>query len=298
MKKILSFLLKLFLGLLIVYFVLQKYDLGQVFNSLSQVGLGYFIFSLIFPFLILLLMTLKFRLFIFNIAKVGFYRLVLLYWVSDSLNLLSLGSITGEVYKMFAFKEKKKALTLSLYDRFLALVWYALLAFSMLIAYVVDKQFSFLFILVSSLLFALFVFLFVKIYPFIKNILLKKIKHGVVQKIFSVSEIHKRDMYAHALLSFVFIVVMGLSYAYIFYSVGLSVSWGLFALALMVVIFLNFPISIQGLGLREFCFVQYAIFFNLDTEKALAASFFVLMINIVYRVVGLLPFLFLRKQKY
>lgn len=290
-----SLIFKLIVSILVLSFVFIKLDINKIVLSLKNINFFYLIPCLIILLILLVFMTLKWSIFLTKYNKTNFKKLMGIYWASDFANLFGIGTIGGETYKMFSFKEKKKALLSSLIDRTYSFIWYIFLGVSIFVVYFIMND-SFMAILLGILLFSLVVKLYIKIERLIKRKIHKRIKNKFFKKIIFESYRTKKELTKHSFYCLIIISLQVILCSLIFSVVGFEIrTIELFIFIPILAIALVLPISFQGFGIREFLFITFAKLSLISPEKALIASFLLYLVELIYRLFGVIPFLILKK---
>lgn len=292
-----NLIFKILISAFILYFVFAKLDFAVIINQFRNINLIYIIPCFLLALITLFFMVLKWKVFLKKYEKINLRKLIGIYWASDFVNLFGIGAVGSETYKMFSFKEKKKALFSSLIDRLNSFIWYFLLGISIIIASFFIGNESFFPILFGFLLFFILVFLYIFVEKRIKNKFFNFIKNKFIKKIIYESQRLDIELIKHSVYCLMIILLQVTLYYLIFLSIGLKVNLvELFIFVPLLVIALVLPISFQGFGIREFLFIEFAKLNSILPEKALIASFILYLITLVYRLLGVIPFILLRKK--
>lgn len=295
-EKILFLVIKILISFAILYYVLSKLNIQKIIEVISRINYFYIILAGLLLLITLVLMTLKWNIFLKKYVNIKFKHLFWIYWASDFANLFGLGNIGGETYKTIMFDQKKKALFSSLVNKGYTIIWFGLYAISIFISFIIFNRILIVFIS-SILLFLILFFIFTLIYYPLNRGISKIIKIEVIKKILNESLIKKSDLFLHSLLCLLFVFNTTLIYSLIFYSLGLPIKIPEIAvLTTFVFIGVTLPISIQGLGVREFLFLKFAMLTNISSETVVVASLSIYLCMLIYSLFGLIPFLVLKKR--
>ncbi len=292
MNKNLKFLVKIFVSFFILYLVVSGLEIKKIKDSFF----GFNFYILVFAFVLigfsLLLMTLKLKIFTDKIERKKFFVLYMIYWASDFMGLFNLGSAGSELYKMFSFKNKKKALGFSLIDKAYSFLWYILFFLAIILVFGLFGSFNIFNFFLSVIIYFVFVFSYVLLekrvlrYSFFKK---KIISLGFR------SGLSKEKLFMHSLLALLFNLNLFIVYSLVLSSYGIEFNLMLFAFLSALIIFTTLPISFQGLGVREFILLNYARFMGFNQELILSGSFMIFLIFLIFRILGVVPFLTLKK---
>ena len=215
------------------------------------------------------------------------------------MSLTSFGALATEFYKTTSFRNKRLALLMSITDRTYALVW----AVVFFIALIFSLSFKFP-VFISCILSA-FSYITLVVLVLVTNHLLRKwfkslriLKHvEFLRWIVEENEVSGSILFKHALYTASYLIVTYFVYSIILLSFSIPVDIAFLIYVPLLTILLTLPISIQGLGIREFVLLQYATAHNLDASIILSASLGIFFVGITYRLFGLIPF-FILKEKY
>ena len=163
MNKIILFLIKLLISFSILYFIFKKLDFFKIIESLKNVNVYFLFVVLILIIISIILMSLKWNVFVRKFSNVSKKKLFFVYWAGNFMSLFNLGSVGSEVYKMISFKEKKKALTSSLIDKGYSFIWYIILFLPLILFYLLFGQLSYIIIIFSILIYFFLVLVFILI---------------------------------------------------------------------------------------------------------------------------------------
>ena len=265
-------ILKGFISGLILYSIFRKIDIQPIVSTLKTVDLTALILPFLLLFIIAGLMALKWHIFIRRFSpNTTLKNIFITYWASDFMNLLSLGSLGNETYKVLAFKNKTKAILATLTDKVLSLIWYCLLV----IVFYITNQ-----VALSIILFALAAHGLTKLFKIFPKI---------------VREVKESELLLHSIYSLLIIGSRFVANALVFRAVGVDFEPDqLFIFIAVMIVAVSLPISYQGLGVREYLYLQFAYITGQEPEKVLAVSLLLYVVGLLYKVSGLIPFSFSR----
>lgn len=298
MKKIISLLLKLFLTLTILFYIINKINIKILINSISNVNPKILCIAFGLSIFSSFILSIRWNIFLKKYKKLKIIDLFKVYWASDFVNLFGLASVGGEAYKTVVFKnDKKKVLFSSLLSRIYSLFGFAIIAISATISYFLFVSFiqrALLTIFLFSLITSLFIFFDLKLKSMIKKI----VKNKRITSIIEESKLDKKQLWSSSLLNILFVFNLSIVYALIFSAMGLpNLFFEIFMLVPIMSIAMALPISIQGIGLREFIFLKFAEINNLISEKVIAVSIIIYLFFLVYSLFGSIFFLSLKRKE-
>jgi glycosyltransferase 2 family protein len=295
MNKLVKLAIKLAISFMIIFLVLRKLELIKIKETLLGANPLLLLICLLFVGISLFLMVLKWKILIDKLQTKKLSELYATYWASDFMSLFGFGSVGSEIYKMISFNNKKKALVLSLVDKAYSFFWYILFFISIVIVYFSFKEFNYLHLILSIVLYYLLVFTYL---IFEKRILkskcLKKLK--MFKKIKNSNGLPKKELIKHATISVLFKINTFILYSIILFSVGIKFNLMLFAFLSALTILTTLPISFQGLGVREFILLAYSNFMGYNGELIIAGSFLIFLLFLIFRIFGVIPFLMNKKD--
>ena len=290
-------LLKAIISLGILWYVNISVDWATLIETFDDITFGWVLVSFGATFVSLWLMTWKADIILRGYINYPVKYLVKVTWASDFINLFSLGPIGGEAYKMFAFGDPKQALFASLLDKVITYCWYLLIALSLAIPYWLTEQDLNLTLLwgavgyigISILVFIIFIYQ----KSFIRLIPSTRLKQRILSHHVSLS-----DAIRHSLISVASLLNIALKYILLFWALGISISVVEMILFIPILLIgLTLPIAIEGVGVREFLFVEFARTIGVSTESALIVSLMVYAITLGYKLTGIIPFLLKKRQQ-
>lgn len=297
MKNLLKniFRLTVSAGLLLYLFLIL--DLSKAIELTKEMDLVHLIIPFFLFFITYFLTIIKWKIILAKQIPVKTKDIFWIYWTANFFRIFSLGAIGSETYKALSFNKKKTALLASLLDKILSFYWYLLLGISFLIPYFFLDN-SPLILISAALILLIFtlatLFFNTNRKPLIDTVPFKKIKVFLGKINFENKELSR-----HAAYSFLILFNSVLIYFLIFYALGVK---NIFMELLIFMPILKFaiylPISIGGLGVREYLFVQLAFFTNaMEAETALLAALMIYFLGLIYKLSGIIPFLLIKKNK-
>lgn len=297
-KGPLLFILKLSVSLAILTYLYFNTDMKQVSDSFKNADYYYFFAAFVFFFTSLIITALKWKTVLDAYIPIPRKKIIFIHWASDFINLFGLGAVGSETYKMLSFHNKKKALFTSLFDKLLSFYWYFLLALSMFTSYIVFKnQSSFLIFFVGMVGYAMLFLLTLRLNT-VKELLILRIPIVRVKEFMLKIKITNKALLYHSFWSALLVLNLAVIYLIVFRSVALRVDVVSLIIFLSILKFaVTLPISFEGLGVREFLFVEFARITSVNLELALLVSLISFVIGVMYRLSGIIPFLFFKQPK-
>lgn len=288
----LRFLAKLLVGGLIFWFVFSQLDGETIFQSMKRLQWRWIALGLATSLASLVCMAAKWRLVTQKFGVMSLRRVILLYWAADFLGLFAFGSVGSEAYKMTRFARRGPALIASLADRMYSFLWYGLFFFAAIITAFLSGGWSWWGALMGGISYGGAVLLFVVIDRRVRAWCCDHCHNQSVKVFFESSQLSSQALITHAGLSVLFLIFFTFTVTAAWRGAGLPVRGDLLLLAPVVTILLSLPITIEGIGVREFIFVRYAEVAQVVPEAALSASLILMSISILYKLLGVLPWMF------
>lgn len=281
-RKNLIKLLKIFLGIFLIFLVFSKIDFRDVWAKIKDVEISYLLISMLMVFLAQCFSGLRMR---YYLKKSGMFfakiYAVSFYLIGTMLNNVVPGGIGGDGFKAFYFKKKygfpwKKTILVVVRGRVSALFFLFLTSIVVSLLYIEKIDISNL----EYILFASLVALF-PIYIIIADKFLgEDVKTMVGAFVYSIPV---QLSYILALLS-------------VLYSMGdMSDFLGYLLVYQVANIVAIIPVSIGGIGIREYIFIILAEHIGLDVGVGIAASLIIYSLYIFISISGSVPYLFLKK---
>lgn len=296
-KKLIFLAGKIVISIAIFALVIGQVDVKKAWSEVGSVDITFLLVAIALEPFLILSMTLKWQLLVRQHVKVTFKRLLTIYWASDFLNLFMVGSVGSELYKMLAFgNNKSRILFSSLFDRLLALSWYVIFVASMLCARAFFDSTPII-LAAGFSAFSIGAFFSSHLVSHLTQFLSHRITHPRLLSILHESKVTPQTYSLHAFYSVCYIISSSLMVLEFFAAVGISASIvDLLVFVPILAVATALPISFQGIGIREFLFLQFAAFRDLSSEKVLLVAFMIFLLALVYRLFGVIPFLTLKRE--
>lgn len=275
MKKSLKFFIRLLITSFLLFFLFKKLNFSEVYQILKKSNLLYFVSASFLYILSSYVSTLRWRVFISS-SEIKISELFSFYLIGSFFNTVLPGIISGDVVKILIVKDKinlKEAIFSVFMDRYIGFAALVLIGFISFVVFYnrLPKNWIiwsvplafFSFILISVLLYRLVNFRFLKDF-----------------KVFLVS-LRKNQIFKAFFLSLIVQLCVILSVYMIAVCVDVKLSiFKIFIFLPVIVLITTLPISISGIGLREWCFI---IFFSssISDQQAVAVSF-VWFVSVVF----------------
>lgn len=107
-----------------------------------------------------------------------------------------------------------------------------------------------------------------------------------------------KDLAAHALYSFLILINTAIIYFLIFYSLeNKEIFIQLLVFIPLLKTATTLPLSINGLGIREYLFIQFAGLIQIQAETALLAALIAYFLLLSHRLTGIAPFFLCQKKQ-
>jgi len=315
MKKIVIEILKIIItGGLFFYLFKTKVPLHEVLQNIKNINLFYFVIAIFSIFLYYLIFSLRWRSLLkaqnIEISKGRSYSYIIISFFFN--NFLPSGLGMDLVRSAYAGGKEnfEKALGASIMERVLGIIGMMLIGFFSSISF---------FVLFSgkaesaklTILYAVLILLIVTIYFFfisLKNAWLKEKLLSI--KIFKLGESLRKFYRAFKIYKNKRkIVIVGIGYSILlqlvvilinyFIAKGLSLpipSFAFFAYIPLITVISLIPITINGLGLRETCYVIFFSSFNIAKSEAFSLSLLFFVASVIASCVGGIAFLLLPRQ--
>ncbi|MBI4654900.1 MAG: flippase-like domain-containing protein [Nitrospirae bacterium] len=292
MKKILSFVLKLLVSAVFLYFFLSRMDIHAVVDTLKQTKVPLFLLSFFVYLSLIFVSTKRWSLFLPEILK--YSKLLSLYFIGSFFNTLIPGLVSGDAVKAYyLYRHTGKgsggvSLASVFMDRYMGLAALVGIGFATFIIgypHIKGTQILWLIpILVGGFLLA--------------SLILWKINWGKIKALSSfyapLMEYKQRKeiIYKGLLLGFI-IQLIGITCVYILsLSIGINVPIFYFFMFVPIInVVSSVPISFAGLGIREAGFV--ILFGNIAVikEEALSLSLLIFIVMCLVSLLGGIEYL-------
>ena len=252
-KKILAFLIKLFISVSLITWVILKIDFSMALELLADIQPIWLFFSFALIFLSLMLITLRWSWLLQSLNyHFNYLKLCRIYWVANTLGSFVPGSIGSEVLRVYSVAPDTghiPAITSSLFaDRVIGFISLALVSMACMFVALktIEGLTGFILVLIASLL-LIFVFFFIltnkKIITKLGSLNGHKIFQKIIETLHKVAEI-KNDK--HALTKcFVLSIIIQLNRvltAYLFaVAIGTEISLIYFLIFIPIIFFIKQP---------------------------------------------------------
>lgn len=274
-KKQLTFIVKLILTAVVLYYVFKKVDLKEIIRVLSEVHIG--LFLLAFVCYVVSKIIASHRLwFLYSSTGIVLDKLynLKLYWVGMFYNLFLPGGIGGDGYKVYLLKQAykeiktKQFVSATFLDRLSGLAALSCLA----LASFSTSAFTHYFQIPSFWSWIVAILVFPCFYLFV-HLIFKSFR-----KVFITT----------SLLSFAVQSVQAFSAYILLFAMGIADQlWNYVTLFLVSSVALVVPFFHGGIGAREFVFSEGAKIVGIQPEQALAYSFAFFVINLLASAGGI-----------
>jgi hypothetical protein len=281
---------------------LSKSDISKIFESFSNLSINFLLAAIGFDFIYLIIKSFRWRLLLPQYTLV---KLLQLSFISQFYSVFSAGQFVGEAAKIYILgkgqKESGQIAMSVLIDKVTGIIGVIGVAILGLIftKTVLPKSLILIFpILAAACLISIFL---IKL-PLVYNLLIKfftnwlnrsirlKKPVGLLIRLIEAWHIYSKKtkvIFLAVILSVIFQLVAVSFYLTLSYGFGVKVSffdwcWVLGVLSGLLVL----PITIGGIGLREGSLVGLLGFFSIAPEKALALSFAIFGIQLIFAVIG------------
>jgi hypothetical protein len=294
-KSFIKTLFKVSFSSFIIYFLWRNVSLDEAFSSLREFDLIFVILGAILPIVLLCIMTLKWSIFIRSFSNFSYGKLLRIYWAGDFLSLFNFGTIGGETYKMISFPgNMKKSLTASVADKLYSFWWYILIAISLFISRIIFSQSISYALVLGFIMYIIAVVLTVYSINFFQSISL--VQHfSFFKKLSTFLDLGLKKYIVHAILAYIFVIITFFTYSITLYALGIPFDLDLLYYIPLLIVLLTLPISIQGIGVREYVLTRYALDHGLNTDLILVGSLVIFTLSLVERILGMIPFLLARE---
>ncbi len=281
MKKALKILFRVSVTFVLIAYLLSKIDLSSLFQSLSKINIYFFLSASFLYIVSSYISTLRWKLFIIpstnhhstitnhqTPSTISNYSLFSLYMIGCFFNTFLPGIMGGDFVKVLLMRKHlsiKEAVASVLVERYIGLMALLFLGFVFFCIFYEEMRKNWILYSVPAS-FIFFLLLTFGIFSFGK----KSIFKGYSKTYFPII---KKNFFKALLYSFLVQIVVMISVYLIFIGLGISVKFYAIFIYLPVIIILTMlPISISGIGVREWGFF---LFFgsSIGYENAVSASF-------------------------
>ncbi|WPP51594.1 lysylphosphatidylglycerol synthase transmembrane domain-containing protein [Catalinimonas niigatensis] len=273
-RRRVSFLIKIIISAVALYFVFRKIDVEEALQTLSNVHIGYFILALAAFNLSKLVAALRFKAFLkpIHVHISDQYNIRLLY-IGMFYNLFLPGSISGDGYKIYLLKQQhdvktKHLVSATLLDRVSGLVLLVVMAgiFLLFSSFSLELQYFDTIVIIGILLSMPAYFILVKlIFPNFLPAFLPTSHHSFW--------VQTGQVVSAVLL----LVSLSVSAYYLDYLT-------LFMISSVVAVL---PFTIGGVGARELVFLYGFSYLNIDKETAITFTILFFLITALTSLAGL-----------
>lgn len=289
MSSYIKFFLRALITVLLIFFLLKKVDTSNIFVSLKKIDPFAFLFASFLYIVSSFVSTLRWKIFLPQ-AELTVGKLFSLYLIGSFFNVALPGIIGGDVVKVFMLKEKtglKEAFASVFMERYTGLAALLVIGFLFFVLFypslpenpiIWSVPLAFLGFIVGTVF-----LIWIGSFGFLRDLR---------SYIFS----FRRKQILQAFVYSVIVQLIVIFSVYIlFHGVNLSVSFFELASFLPIIILITMlPVSISGIGLREWCFV---LFFGSSSgvANAVAVSFLWFLSQVFACLVGGIEYLRFKK---
>ena len=289
MKKYINFFIRLSVTALLILYLFKKIEITQVLNIFVLINPLVFLYASLLYILSSYISTLRWKIFL-NEKELKISTLFSLYLIGSFFNNALPGIIGGDVVKIFMIKEKtgiREAIASVFMDRYTGLFALLLISLVFFILFY-NKLPKHIFLWLVPISFSGFIVgtLFLMVISRVK--MLRELKDYI--STFTQKQILKGIFYS-LLVQFIVII----SVYIIFYGLNISISFFELCVFLPIIILISMlPISISGLGVREWCFI---LFFgnSFGESQVVAVSFLWFLSQAFASVIGGIEYLRFKK---
>ncbi|MEN2995291.1 MAG: lysylphosphatidylglycerol synthase transmembrane domain-containing protein [Thermodesulfovibrio sp.] len=280
MKQYISFLLRFTVTVLLILYLFKKIDFSHVLNSLTLINPVVFLITSFLYILSSFISTLRWRIFL-DFQDIKTSKLFSLYLIGTFFNIVLPGIIGGDIVKIFILREKtglKRALASVFMERYIGLAALLCIGF-ILFCLFYTKLPKHMLIWSVPACFLGFIIGNIFLLKFGKIRILREWRDFVLS--FSKKQITKAFFFSIIIQ----LIVITSSYI-IFIELNLSISFFELAIFMPIIILISMlPISVSGIGVREWCFV---LFFgdSLGSANVVAASFLWFLSQVFASLIG------------
>ncbi|MEY8760439.1 lysylphosphatidylglycerol synthase transmembrane domain-containing protein [Chryseobacterium tongliaoense] len=268
-KKIFTNILKIFVSIVLLYFVFRKIPLQDVAKIWSTLNVWYAIPAAVFFLASQVLSTKRLEFYLrANDFNLNFKSNLELYFLGMFYNFFIPGGIGGDAYKIYILNKKLgwslKKLTSAIFNDRLS----GLLAISVLIL-----RFS-IFLLPAK-------WILLPVIMIIMGILLT---YFMIRKLFSV---YRTIFIKTFLISVLIQILQVICFLFLLKSLGVNENFTVYIITFLGSSILSL-LSFAGIGVREFLFLQASKYFNFDASVSVSASLLFTVVTIFFSLFGLI----------
>ena len=296
-KKIL-FALQSLGSVFFIYYVFQKINFYQLWDTLSAVNIKYFLVYVGFSFASLFLYVFRWQLVNKIIGvEVNYKELFKIYLIGSFFANFLPGSLGGDIYRGYILSKRSNSVSKSLISIFFerGIGLYMMFFMGMCISLFYIDQFSvyiFYFFLTVVVAVTAGIFIVVK-YNLINWLSRFKALHSLASFFSAVTdfiEIIKRSPRSTFVIIITTIIYQLIATGitiFLYYSVGGSPDFfRMLSICILVFILVNVPISINGIGLREALFMYFSAAIAISPEKNTIVSVLIYITNLLIGLMG------------
>lgn len=282
------------IGIILFIYILSRINLQELFQTLKNINLSYFLLAIILLPVSPILAILKWRMLINSQdLKIPFRRLTEFFFKGLFLGTITPGRL-GEFWKAKYLTDNfsisgGRAFYTVLMERLIDLIIIVTVGLVGLITFFLSEKIGFLLFLILPLI-------ILAIYPLIKVFisLLKRKKTNPFFKGF-LSSLAELNFFTFLKLScYGILYYLTTIFIYYFLALSLGINIGflyLFLIVALVFLVLILPITILGLGTREASYIFLFSIFSITASTAVAFSSLILLVGIVLSIPGVILFL-------
>lgn len=268
---------KCLISAVLLWVALHAVSVDELRSTFTSVAFYPIIAALLLKYVNMLIMTGKWYVVLPEHPR--FSALLSVYWASDFMGLFSVGILGTELFKGMIAQRKPQVVASSLFDRALAMMLYVVLC-GMLSAVLLAPSLSFKILGIAAA---------VSVYS---GVLWLLVRGASAVTMWYGKRLTLSPLLLHGLFSASSIVITTLNHWFIFYSLGLSLPWStIFLFSVVLIIGLALPITIQGIGVREWVYVTAAPLLLISPTLALSAAWVHYLLDLIYKSTGAIPFL-------
>lgn len=301
-KKLLKISFKILIATSLLAWFLYKSDVAKILENILSLPVNILFYALAVNFIYLIIKSFRWKLLL---PQYPLKKLVELSFISQFYSVISAGQFVGEAAKIYILGKGQKdagQIAMSVFiDKITGIIGLIIVAvFGLaLTPTILPKSLSFSFIAAAALcLISIFLIRLPFIYNFLLNLLsgwhdrAAKFKRplALAARLLEAWYLYSkktRIIFLSVILSIIFQIVLLAVYMILSYGLNIKISfldwcWLLGVLSGLLVL----PITIGGLGVREGTLVGLLGFFLVAPEKALALSFSIFAVQLVFALIG------------
>jgi glycosyltransferase 2 family protein len=283
-RKYVGTLLRILIGIFILYFIFLSIDVKETLNLLKSTNILFFTIAFMLSYMNLLFMVLKLRVASqpFN-ENLPFKKTLITYYASDFAGSFFLEGIVNEAYKSKLYSSMKRGFFISQVDRLWSFLAYLIPASGAFLIFYIDNVILFFLWIILGII--AFISIGPSLLPIIQNFLFKIIR----EKGYDI--LNHQVLLKHIALSFAIVINTSIIFYLLFLSIESQVLFlSMLALIPVILIGISLPITVQGIGVREFILLYYANMTLISAESAIAVGALHLMIKLLFNLVGSIAF--------